>query len=167
MATHITVPPVANPESSNDLRSQMEELLIDFYSVVGIAPRRFYPVHAVSLLADDFQGRFFIASTSELMVFSKAQMLASQVGRGELNRPASQLISLTATIDEKGIANVVYSVAYRFGQTAQVRRGSFKASEQNEKWALHAIDEDVRLIILPEVKRLRSVAADRPRLWIL
>jgi len=167
MATHITVPPVAKPVSSNDLRSQMEELLIDFYSVVGVAPRRSYPVNAADLLADDFQGRFFIASSSELMVFSKAQMLASKVGRGEINRPSSQLLSLTAKLCEDGGATVVYAVAYSFGQTAQVRRGSFKASKQDEKWLLRAIDEDVRLVILPEVKRPRQVPADHPRLWIL
>ncbi|ABF41835.1 hypothetical protein Acid345_2834 [Candidatus Koribacter versatilis Ellin345] len=167
MATFITVSPVAKPKSSNDLRSQMEDLLIDFYSVVGVAPRRAYPVNAADLLADDFQGRFFIQSSSELMVFSKAQMLASKVGRGEINRPVSRLVSLSAKLCEDGIASVVYAVAYRFGQTAQVRRGSFKASLQGENWVLHSIDEDVRLVILPEVKRTQSVAADRPRLWIL
>ena len=167
MATFINIPPVAEPKPSNDLRSQMEELLVDFYSVMGVAPRRAYAVNAADLIADDFQGRFFIASTSELMVFTKAEMLASKVGRGEINRPSSQLLSLTANLSEDGIASVVYAVAYRFGQTAQVRRGSFKASRQNDSWVLRSIDEDVRLVILPEIKRPRAAAADRPRLWIL
>ena len=83
MATIPAIPLGLNPSSEDQLRVQLEELLFDFYSVVGVAPRRPYPVVAADLLTDNFQGRFFISATSELMYFMKAQMLASKVGRGE------------------------------------------------------------------------------------
>ena len=166
MATLTAIPQVTKPKPSSVLRIRMEELLMDFYSVVGVAPRRPYPVNAADLLASDFEGQFFIQTTSELMVFSKAQMLASKVGRGELQRPTCQMLSMSATREEDGVVGVIYAAAFRFGQTAQVRRGSFKAARENGQWVLRSIDEDVRLVFLPEVCKKR-VAADRPRVWVL
>ncbi len=166
MATSIVNSAVVEKQAGSALRESMEELLINFYSVVGVAPRRTYPVDAAELLADDFEGQFFIQTSSELMVFSKAQMLAAKVGRGESQRPSCQMLSLSVVAGTNGVSTVVYAAAFRFGQTAQVRRGSFKASQGTGGWKLQSIEEDVRVVLLPERSR-RQVAADRPRVWIL
>jgi hypothetical protein len=166
MATTTAIPAL-QASNGNVLRTQMEELLFDFYSVMGVATRRQYPVMANELLTDNFQGRFFIQSSSELMCFSKAQMLASKVGRGGLQGPACQLTSMNASYTPDGCVAATYAAAFRYGQTSMVRRGAFKAVETEHGWSLRSLDEDVRVVLLPESRRKLRNPSDQPRVWIL
>jgi hypothetical protein len=147
------------------LRIELEELLFDFYSVVGIAPRRGYPLNAADLLADDFQGRFFIKATSELLCFDKQGMLKTKVS-GSAQRPGSQLVSMNMAHDDDGSVSVSYVAAFGHGQTATVRRGALKAVETASGWRLRSLDEDVRVILLPEPRKYLHSAPDQPRVWI-
>ena len=167
MATMTAIRALPEISSERRIRTQMEELLFDFYSVVGVAPRRPYPVMANDLLSDNFVGRFFIATTSELMCFNKAQMLAAKVGRGDMQRPCAQLLSMNLLYGADGSMSVNYAAAFRYGQTAMIRRGALKAVEGAHGWALRSVDEDVRVIVLAESKRKLSAKSDRPRIWIL
>jgi len=166
MASITVVPIVVKRPAEDNLRVQLEELLFDFYSVVGVAPRRPYPVVAADLLTDNFQGRFFISATSELMYFTKAQMLASKVGRGDAQSPASELVSMNLVQAADGTVSVSYAASFCYGQTAMIRRGTLKAVETPHGWALRSVDEDVRVIILADIRRKLCVTADRPRIWI-
>lgn len=167
MAT-VTYNPTLNPlDPALILRTQMEELLFDLYSVVGVAPRRPYPVVAGDLLASEFQGRFFIQTTSELLCFDRDQMLASKVGRGDFQRPNLQLVSMIASCESDSAVSVNYTAAFRYGQTCTVRRGTFRAIKRADRWQIISMDEDVRVLVLPESGHRHDGRPDRPRIWII
>lgn len=167
MATMTTTPALPKLPTEGSLRTRMEALLLGFYSVVGIVPRRNHPLPN-NLLTESFQGRFFIAATSELICYSKEQMLNARVGRGGTQRPQTQLLSMHVVRESEGRVTVTYVAAFRYGCTATVRRGSFKAVETLNGWSLRSIDEDVRVVLLFDNRRRMYVPpADRPRVWIL
>jgi hypothetical protein len=159
----ITVLPELTDDTS--IRSTMENLLFDFYSVVGIAPRRGYLIVPGELLADSFQARFFIKATSELLCFDKQQMLTAKVA-GNAQRPGSQLLSMNFVHDGNGCVSVSYVAAFRHGQTATVRRGAFQAVDLSHGWQLRSLDEDVRVLLMPEPRKYIRTAPDQPRVWI-
>lgn len=165
MATSGATTHFSEASSNIPLRTRIEELLFDFYSLVGVAPRRPEAAPATDLLADNFQGRFFLQSTSELLCFDKGQIVTAQLRVGDAQRPGSQLINLSLVRDEDGSVSANYAVALRHGQTALLRRGTLKAIETVRGWAIRSVDEDVRVIVLPEPRRRRT-AFDQPRVWI-
>ncbi len=165
MATKSAITMLPELGEDTSIRSTMEKLLFDFYSVVGIAPRRGYLIVPGELLADSFQARFFIRATSELLCFDKQQMLTAKVGENA-QRPGSQLVSMNLVEDGNGCVLVSYVAAFRCGQTATVRRGAFQAVDFSHGWQLRSLDEDVRVILLPEPRKFIRTAHDQPRVWI-
>jgi hypothetical protein len=155
----------ASFQSSSALRLQMEQLLVDFYTIIGIMPPRPNAAIAADLLAEDFQGLFFSRTTSETLVFNKSQLLASNAARSD-GQPSSELLSLNAMTEENGVIALSYSAAFRVGHTVTVRRGSLKAARAGERWMLRAVEEDVRVFVIPEASKPRG-SADRPRIWIV
>lgn len=86
MATKLALTELPAISNRLSLRLDMEELLFDFYSIAGLAPRRGYPVSAVDLLTDDFRGRIFHRATSELLCFDKSVMVEAKL-KGNALRP--------------------------------------------------------------------------------
>jgi hypothetical protein len=167
MATTTITTAFPNIPDNADLRTRLEELLFDFYSIVGIAPQRSYAVIANDLLTDNFQGRFFIEATSELLCFNKTQMLASHAARPTQQPPVCQLITMTSAKGTDGNIHASYAVSFRYGQTAMLRRGTLNVIETDTSLALVSIDEDVRIVELSKTVAKKSVAFDRPRIWIV
>jgi hypothetical protein len=165
MATELAITVLPGLADDTSIRSTMEKLLFDFYSVVGIAPRRGYLIVPGELLADSFQARFFIQATSELLCFDKQQMLTAKVS-GNAQRPGSQLLSMNLVHDDNGCISVSYVAAFRHGQTATVRRGAFQAVDLSHGWQMRSLDEDVRVILMPEPRKYLRTAPDQPRVWI-
>ena len=152
--------------SPSALRLQMEELLFDFYSVVGIVSPRPYAVSPADLLADEFEGRFFSHTTSQLLAFNKAQLLAAPAVRNEESVPSCDLFSLNSISEQEGVLAISYRAAFRRDHTVTVRTGSMKVVHQGERWILQALDEQVRIVVNPEAIKRRQ-PADRPRIWIV
>jgi hypothetical protein len=166
MATSTSILGISEQATSSALRTELENLLLDLYSVVGVAPQRPYEVIPADLLTEDFQGRIFIRTSSELMSFNKTQMLAAKLARGGTAQPESQLLSMEVSKAADGSVTAVYAAAFRAQQTATVRSGSFQAVKPGERWMLRSIDEDVRVILMPEATGPR-VANDHPRVWFI
>jgi hypothetical protein len=143
------------------LRLQMEVLLGEFYSAVGIAPRDYPSTYVAELLADNFEGRFFMRASSELLCFDKQQILTARLGLGDV-RPTSRLLSLELSTITADSLSATYCAVLRYGQSAIFHHGSLKAEQSNGRWMLRSIDEDVRL--MPESRI--NPHSDRPRVWI-
>jgi hypothetical protein len=165
MAAPSASTPSREIEIRNCLRLQMEDLLQGFYSAVGVAPRQHPPANAGELLADNFRGQFFLRDSGEHVSFNKEQMLVSDLGHRDI-RPNAQLIALTSTCAADIFVSVNFAIAFRYGQTSVVRRGTFKAVKVHSGWALRSIDEEVRTVMLPESRRKLRTASDAPRVWI-
>jgi hypothetical protein len=152
-------------ERATCLRTQMEELLLSFYDAAGITPG--VPSRASSeLLADNFQGCFFVRATSELHCFDKAHVLNAKVTPGTPHKVICQLMSMSAaTEDEEGVV-IRYAAGFRYGSSVTIRRGMMKAVPKNGEWMLRSLDEDVRVVVLPAVRRL-AASLDRPRVWFV
>jgi hypothetical protein len=165
MATKLALTELPAISSRLSLRLELEELLFDFYSIAGLAPRRGYPVAAADLLTDDFQGRIFNRATSELLCFDKALMLEAKL-KGSVLRPGSQLLSMNLIHHEDGSVSVSYVAAFRHGQTSLVRRGALRAVESGSGWRLASLDEDVRVLLMPEPRKFLRTTPDQPRVWI-
>lgn len=150
--------------ASATLRLQLESLLGDFYSAVGIAPRQYPSVYATELLADNFEGRFFMHAAFELLCFDKGQMLSARLGLGDV-RPTSRLLSLDLATVAGDSISATYCAVLRYGQSAIFHRGTMKVVQNDGHWIIRSIDEDVRVRLMPESHITRR--SDRPRIWIL
>ena len=157
---------IINVKSANkiSLRSQMESLLGDFYNAIGVAPGRFPVANATDLLTDDFEARFFMCASWELMSFNKSQMLSARIGLADV-RPTSRLLSLNVTNATEENVCVSYCASLRYGQSAIFHRGTLNAIKQDGRWVIRSIEEDVRVKVMPQSRINRS--SDRPRVWIL
>jgi hypothetical protein len=151
-------------ERATCLRTQMEELLLNFYDAAGITPG--VPSRASSdLLADNFQGCFFVRATLELQCFDKAHVLSAKAVAGAPHKAVCQFLSMSApTEDDEGIV-IRYAAGFRYGPSVTIRRGMMKAVPKNGQWVLRSLDEDVRILVLPAARK--STALDRPRLWFI
>jgi hypothetical protein len=74
---------------------------------------------------------------------------------------------MNAAYTADGCVAVAYAAAFRYGRFSMVRRGAFKAVETEHGWALRSLDEDVRVVLLPETRRKLRNPSDQPRVWIL
>jgi hypothetical protein len=152
-------------ERATCLRTSMEELLLNFYEAAGVTPG--VPLRASSdLLADNFQGCFFVRSTSELHCFDKAHVVNAKVTPGTPHKVTCQFLSMSAASeDEEGVL-VRYAAGFRYGSSVTIRRGMMKAVPKNGEWVLRSLDEDVRVVVIAPPKR-PAAASDRPRVWFL
>ena len=152
-------------ERATCLRTAMEELLLNFYDAAGVTPG--VPLRASSdILADNFQGCFFVRATSELQCFDKEHVVNAKVTPGTPHKVACQFLSMSAASeDEEGIV-IRYAAGFRYGASITIRRGMMKALPKNGEWVLRSLDEDVRVVVLSAAKR-PTAPIDRPRVWFL
>ena len=167
MATTTVTTTLPNTANNENLRMQMETLLFDFYGIVGVAPQRDHAALANELLAEGFLGRFYIQATNESFSFNKTEMLGLPTGRLAQKPTVCQLITMKIADDGDADFSATYSVSLRYGQTLMVRRGVLKAIDAGMRLRLASIEEDVRLAELGKSVAKRSVAFDRPRIWIV
>jgi hypothetical protein len=165
MATKLALSELPAISKRLSLRLELEELLFDFYSIAGLAPRRGYSVNAAELLTNDFQGRIFHRASSELLCFDKAVMVEAKL-KGSAVRPSSQLLSMNLVQHPNGLVSVSYVAAFRHGQTSTVRRGALQAVESGSGWKLASLDEDVRVVLMPAPRKYLRTTPDQPRVWI-
>lgn len=166
MATHHAS--IANPNLSGEksLQARMEDLLGEFYRTVGVAPRDRAWAYASDLLADKFEGRFFLRSSSELLCFDRSQILGARLGLGDLP-PQSQLLSMSAPAEKEGNVFADYVAAFRYGRTLILRHGTLKAEQGTGQWKIRSVDEDIRTTLLPEARAKVRNPSDQPRIWFL
>ena len=151
-------------ERATCLRTAMEELLLNFYDAAGITPG--VPLRASSdLLADNFQGCFFVRSNSELQCFDKAHVLNANVTPSIPHKVACQFMSMSAAAEDEEGVTVRYAAGFRQGGSVTIRRGMMKAVPKNGEWLLRSLDEDVRVVVLPAARR--TAPLDRPRVWFI
>lgn len=157
---------IASFTGEKSLRAAMEDLLDEFYRSVGVAPRDRAWTYASDLLAENFAGRFFLHSSSELLCFDRSQILGARLGLGDLP-PQSRLLTMSAPSEKEGFVFANYVAAFRYGRTLIRRRGTIKAFQENAAWKIRSVDEDVRVILLPQERAKFRAPSDQPRIWFL